>query len=321
VYDVVTAEGSPRRRLSTDHEQRQRRIARMLWRILWLNLIVALAKLIYGFQSGAIAITADGLHSLMDASSNVLGLVGVSVARRPPDDNHPYGHRKYETFAALGIAAMLFLGCWEILSAAVERLRHPVTPAIGAGGFAVMLATLAVNLAVVRAERREGRRLNSELLLADAAHTWSDAFASLLVLASFVALKFGLGWADVAAAGLIVVIILRAGFGILRNTLSTLSDERRIQPGLIEQVALEEPGVMEAHNVRSRGPADDIHVDLHVLVHPDTRLAEAHRIGHRVEQRLRERWRGLTDVVVHVEPAIESERARVREGGGLKAEG
>jgi cation diffusion facilitator family transporter len=307
--------------LSTDYEIRQGRIARMLWRILWLNLIVALAKLIYGFESGAIAITADGLHSLIDASSNVLGLVGVWVARRPPDDNHPYGHRKYETFAALGISAMLFLGCWEIVSAAIERLRHPVVPAIGVGGFAVMFVTLAVNLVIVRIERREGRRLKSELLLADAAHTSTDALASLLVIASFIALRFGLGWADVAAAVLIVAIILRAGFGILRNTLSTLSDERRIEPGLIEQVALEEPGVMEAHNVRSRGPADDIHVDLHILVHPDTRLAEAHRIGHRVEQRMRDRWRGLTDVVVHVEPALESERATVREGGGLKAEG
>jgi divalent metal cation (Fe/Co/Zn/Cd) transporter len=124
----------------------------------------------------------------------------------------------------------------------------------------------------------------------------------------------------VIAAALIVALILRAGIGILKGTLSTLSDERRIEPALIEQVALQEPGVMEAHNVRSRGPADDIHVDLHILVDPETRLAEAHRIGHRVDQRLRERWHGLTDVVVHVEPALESERARVREGGALKAE-
>lgn len=303
-----------------DTSQRLHGISRVLWRILWLNLIVALAKLIYGMKSGAIAITADGLHSVLDASSNVLGLVGMSIARRPPDDNHPYGHRKYETFAALGIAAMLFFGCYQIVTAAVERLRHPQLPEVSPVGVGVMLVTLAVNLWVIRTEQREGERLGSELLLADAAQTRSDAIASLIVLGSFVAIWLGIGWADLAAAALIVVFILRAGIAILKGTLSTLSDERRIEPALVEQVALEEPGVMEAHNVRSRGPADDIHLDLHILVDPHTPLAAAHRIGHRVEQRLRARWHGLTDVVVHVEPALDSERARVREGGGLKAE-
>ena len=297
------------------------RIRQVLWRILLLNLAVAVAKLIYGYRSHAIAIGADGLHSLLDASSNVIGLVGIAVARKPPDANHPYGHRKYETFGALGVAAMLFVGCQEILFSAIDRLRHPRLPDVTVAGFVLLAMTIAINVLVVRIERREGRRLHSELLLADATHTQSDVLASLLVAASFVAVRFGIGWADVTASALIVVFILRAGIGILRGTLSTLSDERRIPPDQVEAVALEEQGVLEAHNVRSRGPADDIHLDLHILVDPETRLAEAHRIGHRVERRLRERWPGLNDVVVHVEPALDSERAQTREGGGLKAEG
>jgi cation diffusion facilitator family transporter len=297
------------------------RIARVLWAILWLNLAVAIAKLVYGYLSGAIAITADGVHSMLDASSNVVGLVGVAAARRPPDANHPYGHRKYETFAALGISAMLFFGCREIVNAAIERLRHPRVPHVEWQGFAILGVTLAINLFVVWIERREGRRLQSELLLSDAAHTGSDVAASLLVLTSFAAAHFGIVWADIAAAAIIVVLILRAGIVILKDTLSTLSDERRIEPALVEAAALEEPGVLEAHNVRSRGPLDDIHLDLHILVNPLLPIADAHRVGHRVEGRLRERWPGLSDVVVHVEPAIESERARTREGGGLKAEG
>ena len=296
-------------------------IAHVLWAILGLNLLVAVAKLLYGYRSGAIAITADGIHSLLDSSSNVIGLVGIAVARRPPDANHPYGHRKYETFAALGVAAMMFYGCNEIITAAIERLRHPRLPEITAAGFVIMGVTIGINSFVVWLERREGRRLQSELLMSDSAHTRSDVFASLLVLMSFVAARLGLGWGDLAAAAVIVVLIVRAGIQILRSTLSTLSDERRIAPALVESAALEEPGVLEAHNVRSRGPSDDIHVDLHILVEPETPLAEAHRVGHRVERRLRARWPGLTDVVVHVEPALESERARVREGGGLKAEG
>jgi cation diffusion facilitator family transporter len=292
-----------------------------LWIILGLNLLVAVAKLLLGRVSGSLAISADGLHSLLDGSSNVIALVGVSVAGRPPDSNHPYGHRKYETVAALGVAGMLLLGCREIAVNAWERLWHPVVPHITPLAFAIMGATIAINLVVVAFERREGRRLSSELLLSDAAHTQSDVYASLLVVASFVAQRLGLGWADLAASAVIVVLILKAGIDILRTTLSTLSDERTLAPEEIERVAVLEPGVLEAHNVRSRGPRDDIHVDLHVLVDPGTQLADAHAIGHRAEQRLRQHFPGVTDVVVHVEPALDDERATRREGGGLQARG
>jgi cation diffusion facilitator family transporter len=306
-----------------EHVARDRlhQIGRILWAILWLNLLVAAAKLAYGARAGAIAMSADGLHSLLDAASNVVALIGIAVARRPPDANHPYGHRKYETFAALGIVATMFLGCREILAAAIERLRQPRVPDVDAMGFAVIGATLAVNVAVVVIEGRAGRRLNSELLVSDAAHTGSDVLASLLVLLSFFAARAGWVWADVVVAVLITALIAVAGLRIVRGTISTLSDERRIDPEPVERVALEEPGVLEAHNVRSRGPNDDIHLDLHVLVSPSLPLAAAHELGHRVERRLRDRWPGVTDVVVHVEPALESERARMREGGGLRAEG
>lgn len=307
--------------MNEPRNQRRQAIARILWVILGINLLVAVTKLVLGRLSGSLAITADGLHSLLDGASNVIGLVGVGVAGRPPDDNHPYGHRKYETFAALGVAGMLFLGCREIAFEAWERLRHPVTPHVVPAALAILAGTIAINLLVVRFERREGRRLSSELLLSDAAHTQSDVYASLLVVTSFVAQRLGVGWADLGACAVIVVLICKSGIDILRSTLSTLSDERRIPPAEIERVAVLEPGVLEAHNVRSRGPQDDVHVDLHVLVDPGTVLAEAHAIGHRVERRLRQQFPGVTDVVVHVEPALDAERATRREGGGLRARG
>jgi divalent metal cation (Fe/Co/Zn/Cd) transporter len=257
---------------------RSRKIVFVLAIVLVLNLGVAVAKLWYGRLSGALGIQADGLHSLLDGSSNIIGLVGVVVASRPPDANHPYGHRKYETFAALGVAVMMFVGCWEIGSTAVARLHHPSVPQVGAMGFV------------------------------------------MLVLVSLGAMKLGWVWADLVAALLVIVLVLRAGFEVLVSTLSTLSDERRVDPALVEREALLEAGVLEVHNVRSRGPLDDVHVDLHVLVDPRMPIADAHAIGHRVEARLRAMWPGFTDVVVHVEPALPGERARVREGGGLKAE-
>lgn len=300
---------------------RTRRIVTVLVTILVLNLIVAIAKLLYGRATGILAIQADGFHSLLDASSNVIGLVGVLVARRPADDNHPYGHRKYETFAALGVAVMMFLGCWEIAVLAVERSHHLVQVSVAPASFVLMLTTLVVNVGVTLYERRVGRELQSEMLIADSAHTSSDVFASLLVMASLVFMRFGAVWADVAASGAVIVLILRAGFEILGGTVSTLSDERRVEPALIEHEALEEPGVLEVHNVRTRGPLDDIHADLHILVDPHMPIADAHAIGHRVEDRLRARWPSFTDVVVHVEPGLDHERATRREGGGLRAEG
>lgn len=299
---------------------RARHVTRVLAVIFVLNLAVALGKLLFGIRIGAVALVADGVHSLIDALANVVAIVGIAAAQRPPDANHPYGHRKYETVAALGVVAMLFLGCWEILTTAWERLWHPRAVTVAPTVFAVVVATLAVNGLVVWYERRAARRLGSELLEADAAHTGSDLFATLLVLASFGATRLHIPHADVAAAGVIVVLIVRAGIVILKGTVATLSDERRIDPVDVERAALEQPGVREAHNVRSRGPHDDIHLDLHILVDPSMRIDAAHAIGHGVEQRLRARWPNLTDVVVHVEPALASERATTREGGGLKAE-
>jgi cation diffusion facilitator family transporter len=298
---------------------RQTAIQGVLAVALAVNLAIAAAKLLFGHRSGSLAMTADGVNTLLDAGGILLALIALHLARRPPDVNHPYGHRKYETFATLGIVGLMFLGCREIVGEAIDRLRHPHEVHASPVAYAVMIASTALTLGVSWLERRRSRSLQSELLLADAEHMRTDVLASALVVASLFAQRFHLGWADLAATAVIVVLIVAAGVGVLRGSFATLADERRLPPAELERVALEERGVREAHNVRSRGPEDDIHVDLHVLVDPRMPIAAAHDVGHRVEQRLLERFDGVTDVVVHVEPAVAEERATRREGGGLKA--
>ena len=164
-------------------------VNRVLFRVLILNLVVAGAKLVFGYATGAVSIISDGFHSLTDSASNVLGLVGVRASLKPPDDDHPYGHRKYETLAAAGIFIFLLFVVVEVSRAALNRLAGGPAPHITAMSFIVMIVTLAINLLVVRYEGREARRLTSELLLADAMHTRSDVLTSCAVLISLTAVR------------------------------------------------------------------------------------------------------------------------------------
>src|SRR5512139_684249 len=123
---------------------RTRTVRLVLWVVLGLNVAVAAAKYLYGLATASIAMQADGFHSLFDGTSNVIGLIGLAVAIRPPDRDHPYGHAKYETYAAAVIGAMLLLAAWKVGSVALTRLTGSgEPPRIDAGSFAVMISTLA----------------------------------------------------------------------------------------------------------------------------------------------------------------------------------
>src|SRR3954464_9638280 len=138
-------------------------------RVLLLNLVVAMAKIAFGYASGAISILSDGFHSLTDAWSNVVGLIGVRAAGQPPDADHPYGHRKYETVAAASITAFLLLVVLEILRNAFNHLTgRSAPPDISTAGFVIMILTVIINLLVIRYESSAAQRLGSEVLFADA---------------------------------------------------------------------------------------------------------------------------------------------------------
>ena len=139
---------------STDLLTRNAAVSRVLFRVLLLNLAVAGAKLVFGYATGAVSIISDGFHSLTDSASNVIGLIATRAARKPPDDDHPYGHRKYETLAAAGIFVFLLLAVIEIARAAFARFAAGSAPAVTTASFAVMLVTLAINLAVVAGRSR-----------------------------------------------------------------------------------------------------------------------------------------------------------------------
>jgi cation diffusion facilitator family transporter len=279
-------------------------IRRVLLYILVLNWAVAAAKLIYGWLTRSASMSADGFHSLSDGLSNIIGLLGIWIASRPIDESHPYGHRKYETLTSIGISAILFLACLNVVREGVLRFLRPVLPEVNWGSFAVMGGTLTINLLVMTYEARKGRLLKSDVLLSDALHTRADILTSASVIVTLIGVRLGYAILDPIVSLVIAGFIAYAAVDILREGSRVLSDGVAIQTDEIERAVLGIEGVKECHQIRSRGRQDDIHIDLHVLVDPRMHVDKAHRLSYAIEDKMKSEFHGVTDVVVHIEPLV-----------------
>ena len=277
-------------------------VTRVLYRVLVLNLAVAFVKIALGYATGAVSIVSDGFHSLTDSASNVVALIGVAIARRPPDEDHPYGHRKYETMASLGILVFLVVVLVQVLAAAYDRLVNGGVPRVFPEGIGLMTATLVVNLFVVSYELRAARRLNSEVLHADAKHTRSDVLTSGAVLGALLGVWWGYPLLDPLAAILVAAFIGHAGWQIAQQASRILADQIVIAEEDVRDVVRSVPDVLGCHQIRTRGPSDHVFMDLHLWLDGQTTLESAHRTSHIVKDRLMSRFPSLRDVVIHIEP-------------------
>jgi cation diffusion facilitator family transporter len=279
-------------------------VRRVLWITLALNMAVCAIKAAVGLWTGSLAVLADALHSLTDGANNVLGLVVTRWSSTPADREHPYGHQKFEAMGALAIAALLGIACFEVVQAALGRLFEdaPRPVAMDAQGLGLLSLVLVVNLFVAWYERRAGHRLNSPLLLADAEHTFGDIWITLGVLAGAIGLwLLGWQWLDVALAVPVAAAVLWSGWKVLRRNLPWLVDAIAIAPESIQQIVLAVPGVVDCHDVTSRGLIGrQVFVEMHLVT--DARDVEtAHRITEEIERRLEERF-GPVHATIHVEP-------------------
>ncbi|MFN8595974.1 MAG: cation diffusion facilitator family transporter [Anaerolineae bacterium] len=290
--------------LTSEHYQRA--VRRVLIGIMALNLIVTAIKFFVGALTGSIAVLADAFNALVDSSSNVIGLLGMRAASEPPDADHPYGRRKYETIATLGIAGLMLLAGWEVLQDVFERLGGGQPPKLTPEALILILITLPLNTFIVGYEGRRGRELGSDILSADATSTRINIFVSLAALTGLIGSQLGLPWLDIVVALGIVAYVFRAAYRILRETSDVLTDSAVIDPHLVEDIARHVPGVWFAAKVRSRGREDDVHLDLHIKVDPAMATEQAHAIASEVEQQLLQQVPGLVDAVVHIEPGEQS---------------
>jgi len=280
-------------------------IQRTLAIILALNIVVVGVKLIVALQTGSLTVIGATLESTLDAFNNVLGIVIVALAARGPDDDHPYGHDKFETLGAIAIVGFLSISCFELIRGGVARLMSPeplATP--NPLDLGLLAATAIVNVVVVAYERRRGRELNSPLLLADAAHTTGDLFVTALAFSSLVAVRAGIPWADPVLAMVVALAIAWSGWQILQVTIPVLVDARGADAERIGAAAATVRGVHAATRVRSRTNSSGlIFAEVTITVAGGESVTAAHVVADAVEDSVRAALGGTADVVVHIEPA------------------
>jgi len=285
-----------------------KKIRNLLLLILVANWGVAMAKIIYGLLTRCSSMTADGFHSFSDGASNIIGIIGITLAYKPKDSSHPYGHKKYETLFSLGIAALLVFVAINLFQKGVSRFYHKITPSIDTGSFLVMAITIFLNYLVMVYEKNNGQQLKSDILVSDAMHTKADIFTSFSVIAALIGIKIGFPIIDPIVTLLIASFIIRAAYEIIKESSDVLCDSVAIVDlKKITDIVTAVKDVKACHKIRSRGRPDDIHIDLHVQVSPEMKMGDAHQISYAIEETIKKQIPQITDVVVHMEPKQEKQ--------------
>lgn len=292
--------------LLADREQRRREIRRVLILTLIANVAVVIGKATAGISAHSLSVIADSAHSSVDAWNNVMALLLARVAAKAPDAEHPYGHAKFETLGALAIVAFLSITVFQLVEGVIVRLggsgpQPEATPFV----VIVMITSAVVSILVARYEENYGRRYHSDILLADAAHTRSDVYASIAVLVGIGLVGLGYPQADALVTLLVAAVIARVGWRIVQRAVPILVDQRAVGEDQICSVSLSTPGVIDCFAVRSRGRPGEVFVELTVTVDPRLNVYDGHVIADEVERRVANAV-GAREVVVHVEPAPEA---------------
>ena len=289
-------------------EQHYKSIKRVLWIILFANLAVAITKIVLGLSISATSVLADGFHSLTDGSSNIIGLIGINFAMKPVDEEHPYGHSKYEMLGSLVIVAMLGFLSFQILLEVYQKFLNPIAPTVDPLSLAIMVGTLVINLFVTVYEKNIGTKLNSTILVSDAMHTRSDVFVTLGVITSMTLIYFGFPiWIDAAVSLVVVFFILKAAFEIFKDSSDILLDAKVVDEQEILLILNSLPEIKGIHHIRSRGTLQNLFIDMHVLTEDFLTVKEAHALSHVIEASIQQHFSGsLVQVISHIEPVSTS---------------
>ena len=282
---------------------RRQDVRRVLAVALVMNIAISILKLAVGVVSGSLAVIADAMHSATDALSSLTGLITNNLSDPRPDRDHPYGHHKYEAVGALGIAAFILFTALEILLRSSERILEGFPQIrVTAQGLVILGLALGFNLLLAGYEYSEGRRLNNSLLKNNAKHAASDVWTTVVVLIGMTgALVFKVNWLDIALAIPLALLLIKVCWQVLRQTLPWLVDHIAIAPESIHAESMAVPGVLNCHDIASRGVlGQQVFIDMHLIVDAED-LTSAHKITERVETRLDQKF-GPVRCTIHLEP-------------------
>jgi cation diffusion facilitator family transporter len=286
------------------HDTRSPAVRRVLTHVLVLNAFVVLVKLVVGVRTGSLTVLGAALESALDTLNNLIGMLLVSIAARAPDEDHPYGHDKFETLGALGIVGFLSISCFELMREGVSALfGGGVMTRTSATDVSVVIATLLANGFVVWYERRRAIEIGSAFLLADSEHTSGDILVTLLALLSLFLGRHGGRRVDAILAIAVALIIAFSGWRILRRSIPILVDQRAVQAAELRRIIAGIPGIVEVRGIRSRYTASGVlFAELTIAVPGSTPVDVAHALADRVEEALISTY-GAAELTVHVEPA------------------
>ena len=270
---------------------------------LLLNLFILGLKVVLGWSTGSLSLIAEALHSVTDSASNILGIISSRFSSPHPDREHPYGHHKFEAVGALGISAFLGIACFEILQGTVEKILHGGHYVkISTSDLSLLFIVLGVNIFVTLYEARVGKRVDSAILIADAKHMMSDIWVTISVILGLMGIWWlNLQWLDVVFAFPVAMLVFLSGWSVLKENLPWLVDEMAIAPEAIHGIALSVPGVINCHDIASRGVLGrQVFIEMHLIVEAAD-VETAHKITEDVENQLEKNFHPVR-ILIHVEP-------------------
>lgn len=264
-----------------------------------VNLLLAILKFVIGLTVQSTAIIADAAHSISDVANNGLAFLAIRFSEHPADEDHPYGHHKFETLAVFALASSLVIIAFEVIIHAIGRIGEP--PTDSKIGFWLLVGCIIANIALTTWEHYWAKKLDSHLLHADAKHTLSDVLTSIAVLVGWQLASIGYYWVDAAAAMMVAAIIFYFAFHLFKQSIPILVDKTYLDEAAVGCAIGKIPDIKSVRRIRSRFNGKDTSADVIVTVAPAMTTEAAHHVANQVEQLLISQF-NVKDAVVHIEP-------------------
>ncbi|MEJ2702951.1 MAG: cation diffusion facilitator family transporter [Sedimentisphaerales bacterium] len=288
----------------TKHEIAAKQIKSITYLGMALNVGLAFIKIVVGLLTTSLALVADGIHSLSDLVTDGAVLLGVRLGSKAPDQRHPYGHGRAETFSAAVVALILILVGGAMIYKATLAIARDETKPVHYEVLVVAVISIAAKEWLYRATRKVAVRSHSPALYANAWHHRSDALSSVAVAIGFVTLTLGFTHGDQVAAIAVGLMIIWVAVRVIGETMRELT-ESAVDPETIEHIKKiinANPSIRQWHKLRTRTVGREVFLDLHILVDPDLSVIAAHEISESLEKTLDEQIARPINIVIHIEP-------------------